>query len=111
MLSLVGRYKPEVFTMDLNSPSDGWTPMPPMLVIIVIAIIIIIVITVILNITIIITIATYDQDHSDNHHDQEARMWQQCTTTVIDGNMGKNYFFWAISTHGNFPVHQEYLRR
>merc|ERR1712107_822527 len=36
-------------TMDLNSPSDGWTPMPPML---------------------------------------EARMWQQCTTTVIDGNIG-----------------------
>jgi len=43
------RYKPEVFTMDLNSPSDGWTPMPPML---------------------------------------EARMWQQCTATVIEGNLG-----------------------
>ena len=52
IVGLIGRYKDEVFTMDLNSLSDGWTPMPSMLVVIIIAISIVLIITVTIAIAI-----------------------------------------------------------
>ena len=67
-------------------------------------------ISIVLVITIIIAIAITEHQcyvslpgppcPDDDHrcfqfiiHDQEARMWQQCTATVIDGNMGKLVYF------------------
>ena len=55
IVGLIGRYKDEVFTMDLNSLSDGWTPMPSMLVVIIIAISIVLIIAITVTIAIAIT--------------------------------------------------------
>ena len=73
--------------MDLNSPSDGWTPMPPMLV----AFFIFSILNV-FSFNLNNHIPYFDYSHNPKignvHYLQEARMWQQCTTTVIDGNIG-----------------------